>query len=87
MVKAKPITLATELQEIENSIELFEARRSQIREALLKKLKSQGVRKLDMVNGDSYIITQRDNVVYKNESSAKAWCLENPEARMKMPRL
>lgn len=84
VVKATPQTQAVQLREAEMDLELIEARVKELRQNLLDNLKSQGVRRVDLENGDSYIIAQRDNLVITNERSALAWAFENPEARMKL---
>lgn len=84
VILAEPQTLATELQSIEHNLALFEERRDKIRQDLLASLKAQGVRRVDLESGDSYIIAHRDSLIVSNTMAAQKWALENPEARMKL---
>lgn len=82
--KIDPTTTATELHDLENTIALFEKRAAELRAQLFKTLKEQGVRRVDLVTGESYVIYPRNKLVVKSELAAKRWALENPEARMKL---
>ena len=80
----QPITLATELHEIENNIALFDKRAKELRAQLLESLTAQNVRRVDLQNGDSYVVYPRNNLIVKDEFAAQKWGMENPEARMKL---
>lgn len=83
-VEQERFTLAQELHDIEHDMAFFEARAKLLRTELLKTLVKQGVRRVDLLNGDSYVVYPRNKLVIKNEISAQKWWMENPEARGKM---
>lgn len=78
----EPQTMATELREVERDIALLESRRDEIRADLLKQMLEQGVRRVDMEDGKSYIVAHRASVSIKDKFAATKWAMENPEARM-----
>lgn len=84
LASVQPIPLAAELYEVEHTLAIFEKRRDEIRDRLLKSLLAQGVQFVRLENGDGYSVAHRSKLVVKNTRSAQAWALENPEARMKL---
>ena len=84
VARIDPPTYAVALRKAEEGLELVEAKVKEMRMRLLENMKSQSVRRVDLENGDSYIIAHRDSLVIKNERMAFAWANENPEARMKL---
>lgn len=82
------VQIGRPVQEILNDLELtikkMEDEAHTLREYLLQDLKSRGIRRADLENGDSYVIYPRNKLVIKNEMSATKWWMENPEARGKM---
>ena len=84
LVKTEPLTLATELYLLEANADVLDAKIKLIREELLGNLKEQGVRRVDLENGDSYLVYPRNKLVIKDKMAAIKWACENPEARMKL---
>ena len=80
----QPLTLATELHAIESNIALLDERAKELRAKLLETLESQHIQRVDLENGDKYLVYPRNKLVIKNAMSAKKWGEENPEARMKL---
>lgn len=72
------------LWDLEATIKKMEDEAHTLRDYLLQDLKSRGIRRADLENGDSYIVYPRNKLVIKNEMSAQKWWMENPEARGKM---
>lgn len=77
-------TLASELNVIEGNIALLDRDAKFLRERLLSSLQAQGVRRVDLENGDSYVVYPRNKLVIKDKMAAQKWGIENPEARMKL---
>lgn len=84
LAKIDPPTYALALHIAEEELALLDAKVKEMRARLLENLTSQGVRRVDLENGDSYVIAHRDSLIIKNERAAFAWANENPEARMKL---
>lgn len=84
LTKVEPQTLAAQLWGIEQELERLTEMKDEIRNKLLKSLSTQGVKFIKLENGDSYTVAERNNLVIKNEISATAWAMENPESRMQL---
>ena len=78
------MTLATELYILEANADALDIKIKAIRAELLESLQSQGVHRIDLENGDSYLVYPRNKLVIKDKMAAIKWAVENPEARMKL---
>ena len=76
-VEQKRYTIAQELYDIEHDIELFDARAKLLRAELLENLTSQGVRRIDLQSGDSYVVSKRQTLEVKDVAKAEAWADSN----------
>lgn len=82
----RTFTLAAGLYEVEKEVERLTHMAQTMRGELMKNLKEQGVRRVDLDTGDCYIRVLTTKLVIKNEGKALKWALENPEARMNLSR-
>lgn len=78
------MSIATMLQSLEMEAQIRDTQIKAMREALLESLQKQGVRRVDLENGDSYVVYPRNKLVIKDKMAAMKWATENPEARMKL---
>lgn len=83
-VETPQTTLASELYQLEDEANLLDAKIKAIRTELLETLQKQKVRRVDLENGDSYIVYPRNKLVIKDKMASIKWATENPEARMKI---
>lgn len=84
LTKTQPLTLATKLHSIESDIAALQEAAKDLRHQLLQTMTSQSVRRIDLENGDQYLVYPKKTLVIKDEMAAQKWFLENPEARAKL---
>lgn len=84
LTNAQPQTLAEELSTLQGQIDFLKEREEEVKESLKQILQYQGVRRVDLKDGRSYILYPKDSLKIKDKMAAQKWWLENPEARGKI---